>query len=478
MRNNRQVGLDGKVFLTSCLKRSSIYVLGVIFFGVISAIADVMKLIGKSGTEMSSLTTTLVSLDLIVSLLFVVIVFYAYFLECGSSIPVLREKPIIILGYCRLAYNVLLCYYIVYRAMYCIVNSSEIPFGILAFYVVYMVVAFMSILACCFIINVISRNMIRRIYIRSLRNLAVVGIVFTALMPIMYIVARFWIGEIGDEYFTNSFCDLLRLCVAPILYICVWIVLLKARTVTTEVFGEVDAAIRDRRYQITYTDNTKNTEEKTESKKLKNSKAKAAAAAATVAAIEASTVQPALPESKKQQNATEKKDEENKVTAEAEVKTEEAKAEPKEAIYPQRVVTENTIKTRESKIKDEKLRKAVSEAVEKAIKEEEAAAKKTAQEQVRARTQSQTQNKQASHVKPQQKMPVMDFDPYAQAEKAQNRARQVPQNGRNVQQQRNGQRPVQQRPQQARPQNPQQNRNNQQRPQQGRSPQNSNQRKK
>lgn len=414
MRNNRQVGLDGKVFLTSCLKRSSIYVIGVILFGIINAIADVMKLTGKSGIAMSSLSTTLISVDLIVSLLFVVVVFYAYFLECGSSIPMLREKPIIILGYCRLAYNVLLCYYIIYRAMYCIVNSSTVPFGTLMFYVVYMVVTFLSILACCFVINVISRNMIRRIYIKSLRNLAVVGIVFTALTPIMYIIARFWMGEIGDEYFTNAFCDLLRLCIAPLCYLCVWIVMLKARTVTAEVFGEVDAAIRDRRYQITYTDKSKETEEKVESKKLKNSKAKAAAAAATVAAIEAEIVQQALPEAKKPEQQAAKP-----VQTESKPETKENT----EAIYPQRVVTENTVKTRESKIKDEKLRKEVQKAIEKQAAEESKAA--------------QSENAgQAKQAVPQQKMPVMEFDPYAQAERAQNRTRTAQNGGQQRQAQR------------------------------------------
>lgn len=407
MKNNRQVGLDGKVFLTSCLKRSSVYVICVILFGIINAIADVMKLTGKSGIAMSSLTTTLISVDLIVSLLFVVVVFYAYFLECGSSIPVLREKPIIVLGYCRLAYNVLLCYYIVYRAMYCLVNSSVVPFGILMFYIVYMVVTFLSILACCVVINIISRNMIRRIYAKTLRNLAVVGIVFTSLTPVMYIIARFWIGEIGDEFFTGSFCDLLRLCIAPLFYLCLWIVMLKARTVTAEVFGEVDAAIRDRRYQITYTDNTKENDEKPESRKLKNSKAKAAAAAATAAAIEAEVApqtvqQAALPEVKKPE------------AAETEPKsTKEEKNEAKEnaeAVYPQRVVTENTIKTRESRIKDEKLRKAVSDAVEKAIKEDEKKAEDDKQ------TAKNTNSRQ---------MPVMEFDPYATADKAQTRTSQA-----------------------------------------------------
>ncbi len=423
MKNNRQIGLDGKVFLTSCLKRSSIYVIGVILYGIIMAFADVLKLTGKSGAQMSSLTTTLISVDLIISLLFIVVVFYAYFLECGSNIPMLREKPLIILGYCRLAYNVLHCYYVIYRAMYCIINSSDVPFGVLAFYFIYMAVTFLSILACCFIINVLSRNMIRRIYIKSLRNLAVTGMVFTALMPLMYIIARFWLRDIGDEYFTGSFCDMLRLCVAPLLYICVWIVLLKARTVTAEVFGEIDAAIRDRRYQITYTDKTKDMAEKAESKKLKNSKAKAAAAAATVAAIEAETVQQALPAARPEEKVSEM------------VQSEEKKEEPsKEVIFPQKVVTENTIKTRENKIKDEKLRKAVSDAVDKAINEEKAVSQSTA---------AQAQNKQQSVNK---NIPVMDFDPYAQAEKTQkqNNTQQClnPQrSNQNIQQRVNQQRP-------------------------------------
>lgn len=254
MKNNRQIGLDGKSFVSNCLKKSSFYVFGFLIFGLINAFADILKLTGRSGEVMSSLTTTLIVFDFVVSLLLVVVTFYAYFLECGANIPVLREKPIVVLCYCRLAYNVLLCYYIVYRAMYCLMNFSQTPFGVLLFYMVYMVMTFLSIFACCFIVNILERNIIRRSYIRTFHTLTTVGIIFSILMPLTYIIARFWIKQVDDQFFTASFCDLLRLCIAPIFYACIWFIFIRGRDGVVEVFNEVDSAIRDKRYSITYTE--------------------------------------------------------------------------------------------------------------------------------------------------------------------------------------------------------------------------------
>ena len=435
MKNNRQVGLDGKVFLTSCLKRGSIYVFGLLFYGAISAFADILKLLGKSGEAMSALTTTLVTIDMILSLLLIVVVFYAYFLECGASIPVLRDKPIIILGYCRLGYNVLLCYYIVYRALYCLANRQTVPFATLAFYTCYMAVTFLSILACCFVLNILQRNMIRRVFMRSFRTLAVCGIIFSSLVPLMYIISRFFMKEIGDEYFTDALCDMLRLCIAPLVYICLWVTFLRARIVTAEVFGEVDNAIRDRRYQITYTEKNDELEPVKENKRLAGKKAKAASAAATVAAIEAALgekpKQASLPAKKEEVPAVkapeknEEKAEEKSEEVKSEKSAEKTKKEETELIGPKKEELPN-----QSKIKDEKLRRAVSEAVAKVIAEDGA-----------EQAQNNVQNAQQP-VKPT--MPVMDFNPFEQAERAQ-AAQQA-----NVQRQQPNQRPVN--PQQQRPQ--------------------------
>lgn len=390
MKNNRQVGLDGKIYLTSCLKRGTIYIFGLLFYGIINAFADILKLTGRSGYKMSTLTTTLISFDLLLSLLLIVVVFYAYFLECGSAVPVLKDKPIIIMGYCRMGYNVLLCYYIVFRAMYCIANRDIVPFGTLLFYICYMVVTFLSILACCFVLNILQRNMIRRVFIRSFRTLAICGIVFSSLVPITYIIARFFMKEIGDEYFTAALCDMLRLCIAPLFYICLWVAFLRARTVTAEVFGEVDSAIRDRRYQITYKENVEQLELPKENKKLLSKRAQAAAAAATVAAIEASKEKPAASVPALPQNAP--------------VKTEEKK--DNAPIGPVQQVTEHQV---QQKIKDEKLREAVSQAVAKVMNEEAAAAN--------AQAPAQPANTQKAPAAPNQPL-VTDFDPFAQADKA------------------------------------------------------------
>lgn len=444
MKNNRQVGLDGKVFLTSCLKRGSIYVFGLLLYGAVSAFADILKLLGKSGEAMSALTSTLVTFDMILSLMLIVVVFYAYFLECGASIPVLRDKPIIILGYCRLGYNVLLCYYIVYRAMYCLANRQTVPFATLAFYLCYMVVTFLSILACCFVLNILQRNMIRRVFMRSFRTLAVCGIIFSSLVPVMYIVSRFFMKEIGDEYFTDALCDMLRLCIAPLIYVCLWVTFLRARIVTAEVFGEVDNAIRDRRYQITYTEKTDELAPVKENKRLAEKKAKAASAAATVAAIEASlgekAKQAALPaksEEKPKEKSAEKTEEKPEKTEEAKPETEapEEKKEEKKPEEPIGPKKENL--PDQNRIKDEKLRQAVSEAVAKVIAENEEAAP--------------VNNIPQSPVNEPKKpaMPVMDFNPFEQAERAQaasqaNQKPNAPQMPkRPVQPQRQPQRPMQ-----------------------------------
>ncbi|MDR1002492.1 MAG: hypothetical protein LBL82_04390 [Oscillospiraceae bacterium] len=253
MKNNRQVGLDGRVFITGCLKKSSFFVFGLFFYGIISAAGDILKLLGKSGVLMNSMTTTLIFLDLVISLIFVVVVFYSYFLECGSNIPIIKDKPIIILGTMRLVYNVLLCYYILYRTVYCLVNTDTTPLSTFFFYFCMFVLAILSILACCFVLNILSRNMIRRSYIKTFKRLSTCGILFSAAMPICYLVSRIWFEDFGDEYFTHALCDTIRLLIAPVFYTSIWFIFVKATENVNEVFNEVDNAVRERRYQISYT---------------------------------------------------------------------------------------------------------------------------------------------------------------------------------------------------------------------------------
>jgi len=40
MKNNRQIGLDGKIFITDCLKRSTYFVYALILFGAVGAFSD------------------------------------------------------------------------------------------------------------------------------------------------------------------------------------------------------------------------------------------------------------------------------------------------------------------------------------------------------------------------------------------------------------------------------------------------------
>ena len=112
MNKNRQIGLDGKAFISACLRRGGIFVFFLLVYGALNAFSDILKLTGSSGAAMSPFTTTLLVYDFIVSLLLIVVVFYAYFLECGSSVPVLKHKPIVVFGLFRLGYYILLAYYV------------------------------------------------------------------------------------------------------------------------------------------------------------------------------------------------------------------------------------------------------------------------------------------------------------------------------------------------------------------------------
>ena len=252
MNRNRQIGLDGKAFISACLRHGGIFVFFLLVYGALNAFSDILKLTGASGSAMSTFTTTLLIYDFIVSLMLIVVVFYAYFLECGSSVPLLKHKPIVVFGLFRLGYYSLLSYYICYRALYCLTHPEAVRTSLFLFYACYFVLIFCCILANSYIYNVLTRNVIKRSYRESFRNLARVGIVFNALLPLTYIIARATMVEAGDEFFTTAFCDLLRLCICPLLLSGIWFLFLHSIHQIDEVFGEVDDALRNKRYQITY----------------------------------------------------------------------------------------------------------------------------------------------------------------------------------------------------------------------------------
>ncbi|MBE6753798.1 MAG: hypothetical protein E7559_05560 [Ruminococcaceae bacterium] len=253
MKNNRQIGLNGRIFVTNCLHNNAMFVFVLIAGGLLTALADILKLTGHSGALMGKFTTTLLLYDFVVSLLLVVVLFYAYFLECGDSVPILRERPLVIFGLFRLGYYILLLYYICYRALYCVTHKTQISQSLFFFYIIYGVLVFLLILANCFLYNVLTKNMIRRSYSKSFHRLATIGLIVQCILPIVYIVARILMADVGDEYFTSSMCDMLRLCICPLFSVCVWLLYIGAIGQVKGVFEEVDTALRERRYQITYT---------------------------------------------------------------------------------------------------------------------------------------------------------------------------------------------------------------------------------
>lgn len=252
MKNNRQIGLDGKAFISACLKRGGIFVFMLLIYGGLNAFSDILKLTGESGAAMSSFTTTLLVYDFIVSLLLIVVVFYAYFLECGSSVPLLRHKPVVVFSLFRLGYYILLAYYVCYRALYCLTHPESVRSTLFFFYACYFVVIFCCIIANSYICNILTKNVIKRSYRKTFHALANVGIIFQVALPITYIIARATMVDAGDEFFTTSLCDLLRLCICPLLLSSIWFLFLHSIRQIDEVFGEVDDALRNKRYQITY----------------------------------------------------------------------------------------------------------------------------------------------------------------------------------------------------------------------------------
>lgn len=253
MKNNRQIGLNGRIFVSGCLKRGTVFVFLLMLGGIATAVADILKLAGASGAIMSTFSTTLLLYDFVCSLMLVIVVFYAYFLECGDGVPVLRHKPLIVFGCARLGYLILLAYYICYRALYCMCGMNSASPTLCIFYFVYFIFIFLCILANCFVYNILTRNIVRRSYIKSFHALSSVGLVVQILLPVMYIIARVTMKDVGDEFFTTAVCDLIRLCLCPLCTTGVWLLFVNAIGQVSDVFNEVDTALRERRYQITYT---------------------------------------------------------------------------------------------------------------------------------------------------------------------------------------------------------------------------------
>ena len=97
LKGNRQIGLDGRIFINDCLSDGLFFVYSIMLSGILGAVGDIMKLTGKSGTVMNTLTNGLILMDLACCLGLVLVSYYVYFMNCGESMPKLGVKPLIYL---------------------------------------------------------------------------------------------------------------------------------------------------------------------------------------------------------------------------------------------------------------------------------------------------------------------------------------------------------------------------------------------
>lgn len=271
MKSNRQIGLDGRIFIFDCLTDSIFFVYSIILSGILSAAGDVMKLLGKSSQGMEELTNGIVILDLVCSLGMIVVAYYVYFMHCGENVPKLGTKPLIYLEYIRLAYYGLLLYFVLYHFANACQNSDTIPVAVPIFYFVYMAWLVTCIFAAMFILTLLHQNMIRRSYEHSFKLLSLIGLVINIVLPIVYLITRIWVSGWGDGFYSAGFCDFIRLCLAPIFYAAIWFLYMNAIDQVRRVFTEVDNAIRDKRYHIEFEDTE---EEKAKAKKEAKAKLK------------------------------------------------------------------------------------------------------------------------------------------------------------------------------------------------------------
>ncbi len=268
LKGNRQIGLDGRIFINDCLSDGIFFVYSIILSGILGAIGDVMKLTGKSSFVMNPLTNGLIIMDLACCLGLVLVAYYINFMNCGESMPQLGVKPLIYLEYARLAYYGMLIYDILFRFSDEILHSGTYPVAMSVFYVVYLGWLVACAFAAMFILTVLNQNMIRRSYSDSFKMLALIGLGINIVMPIVFFITKIWIKGAGDGFYSSALCDFIRLGIAPIFYAALWFLFLNAIDQVDRVFNEVDNAIRDKNYRIEF-------EEKAEkSKKKKSDKTK------------------------------------------------------------------------------------------------------------------------------------------------------------------------------------------------------------
>ncbi|MGN0473617.1 MAG: hypothetical protein ACI4IJ_00865 [Acutalibacteraceae bacterium] len=270
MKKNRQIGLDGRVFICDCLSNGIFFIYSIILCGFLSAAGDVMKLLGTSGRGMNELTNGVIVLDLICSLGMVVVAYYVYFMNCGESVPKLGTKPLIYLEYARLAYYGLLVYFVLYRLIDACRSDGKYPAALPIFYVFYLAWLIACVFAAMFLLTLLHQNVIRRSYERSFKILALAGLAINIMLPLVYIITRIWIKGWGDGFYSAGLCDFVRLCAAPVFYSAIWFLYMNAIDRVHRVFDEVDNAIRDKRYHIEFDDDEEKAEK--ESKPLINLK--------------------------------------------------------------------------------------------------------------------------------------------------------------------------------------------------------------
>ncbi len=268
LKGNRQIGLDGRIFINDCLSDGIFFVYSIILSGILGAIGDVMKLTGKSSFVMNPLTNGLIIMDLACCLGLVLVAYYIYFMNCGESMPQLGVKPLIYLEYARLAYYGMLIYDILFRFSDEILHSGTYPVAMSVFYVVYLGWLVACAFAAMFILTVLNQNMIRRSYSDSFKMLALIGLGINIVMPIVFFITKIWIKGAGDGFYSSALCDFIRLGIAPIFYAALWFLFLNAIDQVDRVFNEVDNAIRDKNYRIEFE------EEAEKSKKKKSDKTK------------------------------------------------------------------------------------------------------------------------------------------------------------------------------------------------------------
>ena len=252
MKGNRQIGLDGRIFINDCLSDGIFFVYSIILSGILGATGDIMKLLGKSSATMDSLTNGLIIMDLACCLGLVLVSYYIYFMNCGENMPRFGVKPLIYLEYVRLAYYGMLIYDILYRFSDEILHSGRYPVSMSIFYAVYLGWLIACAFAAMFILTVLNQNMIRRSYSFSFKMLALIGLAINIALPLVFFITRIWVKGGGDGFYSSGVCDFIRLGIAPIFYAALWFLFLNAIDQIDRVFNEVDNAIRDKNYRIEF----------------------------------------------------------------------------------------------------------------------------------------------------------------------------------------------------------------------------------